>query len=560
MAPQDLRGDNNESANQDDSEVLMINLGEEKNCFELIVVAAEGAYPNWTVEHTLKYKIKNADSDLGSDSDSDFESTQSESSFSSFQTTESSEESPVKTPRHHIYFEFDSEMFFDNFSNENEDLEYFTLPMINYGENHFHYTMGNLRYRVLPFGLKNIGATYQRMATTLLHDMIHKEVEKMLGFLITRRGIEVDLSKIRAIMEILTPKIEKEVRSFLGKVQFISRFISKLTATCEPLFKLLKKDTDFEWNQDCQQAFEVVKEYLQNPPVLAPPFPRKPLIMYLSVTETSMGCMLAQENNAKIECALYYLSKKMMDYETRCTPLEKTCWGLVWAIKKLRHYLLAHQVVLVSQLDPIKYLFEKPTLIGKLARWLLLLVEFDLKYMAKKSVKGRVVAEFLADHPVTEAEAEDFMIPDKDILFLLDDTWQLYFDGASNQFGYGIGVLLVSPKRFSYPSVIQTKVKKDTLKLYHSMLEALIPQFDSIIFTHTPRVSNRFTDALAIVASMVEIPLGFTMQPLMIKQKVKPVCECAFTEENEDDGKPWYEDVMKFLEKRRVSLRSHLKG
>ncbi|XP_058217342.1 uncharacterized protein LOC131328412 [Rhododendron vialii] len=140
-----------------------------------------------------------------------------------------------------------------------------------------------------------------------------------------------------------------------------------------------------------------------------------------------------------------------MDYETRYTPLEKTCWRLVWATKKLRHYLLAHPVVLVSRLDLIKYLFEKPTLIGKLARWLLLLVEFDLKYMTRKSMKEMVVAEFLANHPVTEAEAEDFMFPEEDILFLLGDTWQLYFDGASIQCGYGIGILLVFPNDSHIP-------------------------------------------------------------------------------------------------------------
>ncbi|KAI8559469.1 hypothetical protein RHMOL_Rhmol04G0176200 [Rhododendron molle] len=110
----------------------MINLSEEKDCSELIVDAAKGAYPNWTVEHTLKYKMKHADSDLSFDSESDSESTQSESSFSSFQTTKSTEENLVKAPRHNIYFEFDSEMSFEDFSNEKEDLEYFTLPMINY--------------------------------------------------------------------------------------------------------------------------------------------------------------------------------------------------------------------------------------------------------------------------------------------------------------------------------------------------------------------------------------------------------------------------------------------
>ncbi|XP_058217340.1 uncharacterized protein LOC131328410 [Rhododendron vialii] len=92
------------------------------------------------------------------------------------------------------------------------------------------------------------------------------------------------------------------------------------------------------------------------------------------------------------------------------------------------------------------------------------------------------------------------------------------------------------------------KVKKDMLKLYHTVLEALIRQFDFVSFTHTPRVSNRFADALATLAYMVEISLVFTMLPLMIEQKVKPACKCTFTKEGEDDGKPWYEDMRKFLE------------
>ena len=99
-----------------------------------------------------------------------------------------------------------------------------------------------------------------------------------------------------------------------------------------------------------------------------------------------------------MERAIYYLRKKMLDYETRYTTLEKAWLALVWATKKLRHYLLAHSVMLVSRLDPIKCLFEKQTLTGRLARWLLLLSEFDLKYVTRKSVKRRAAVEFLADH------------------------------------------------------------------------------------------------------------------------------------------------------------------
>ena len=84
----------------------------------------------------------------------------------------------------------------------------------------------------------------------------------MLGFFIKHRGIEVDPSKIKVILEMPPPRTKKEVQSFLGKVQFIRRFITKLTLTCEPLFGLLKKGNKFQWDDRCQVAFEQIKQYL----------------------------------------------------------------------------------------------------------------------------------------------------------------------------------------------------------------------------------------------------------------------------------------------------------
>ena len=147
----------------------------------------------------------------------------------------------------------------------------------------------------MPFGLKNASATYQHVATTLLHDLIHKEVEiyvddmivkskdheghiptlrkffegiqfyklrlnpkkctfgvtsrKLLGFIVSQRGIEVNLDKIKAIVEMKPPKTEKEILEFLGRIQYISRFIAQLTMTCEPLFRLIKKEVPTEWNE-----------------------------------------------------------------------------------------------------------------------------------------------------------------------------------------------------------------------------------------------------------------------------------------------------------------------
>ena len=86
-----------------------------------------------------------------------------------------------------------------------------------------------------------------------------------------------------------TPYIEKEVKGFFGRLNYIARFISHLTATCEPIFKLLKKDQVVKWNNNFQIAFDRIKAYLQEPLILIPPVEGRPLIMYLTVLENSMG-------------------------------------------------------------------------------------------------------------------------------------------------------------------------------------------------------------------------------------------------------------------------------
>ena len=88
--------------------------------------------------------------------------------------------------------------------------------------------------------------------------------------------------------------------------------------------------------------------------------------------------MLAQEDDSKNEKAIYYLSKKFHDYENRYTLIEKSYFALIWAVQKLRHIILPFQIWVVARIDPLKYLFEKPTLNGRLSRWLILLAEFDL--------------------------------------------------------------------------------------------------------------------------------------------------------------------------------------
>ena len=166
---------------------------------------------------------------------------------------------------------------------------------------------------------------------------------------------------------------------------------------CEPIFKLLKKEVPTKWNAQCQEAFDKIKEYLLNPSVLMPPQRGKPLLHYLSLTETAIGALLAQYvEETKVENVVYYISKKMTKYETKYTSLEKICVTLVWATQKLKHYTLTSPILLIARMVPLKYLLEKPMQDGRTAKWLMLLTQFDITYVTQKSMKGRAIADHLA--------------------------------------------------------------------------------------------------------------------------------------------------------------------
>ena len=190
----------------------------------------------------------------------------------------------------------------------------------------------------------------------------------------------------------------------------------------------------------------LVPPSLLSPPVLVPPTSGRPLLLYLSVSDIALGCMLAQLDDSRKERAIYYLSKRMLEYECKYIMIERLCLALVWATRRLRHYVTEYSILLVSRLDPLRYLFDRLVLTGRLMRWSVLLTEFDIQYMTHKSVKGSIVADHLASFPVSDDIPIDDDFPDEQFVSMTSITgWQLYFDGATNQSGFRISILLISP-------------------------------------------------------------------------------------------------------------------
>ena len=163
------------------------------------------------------------------------------------------------------------------------------------------------------------------------------------------------------------------------------------------------------------------------PPILVPLVLEKPLLFYLTTTDTAMGALLAQYVEETIkENAIYYISKKMLPYKEKYSPIKKTCVALVWATHKLKHYMLAYKVLLIARMDPLKYLMEKPMQDGKTTKWVLLLLEFDIKYVTQKSIKGKAIANHLAHCSLEEAEEIQGDFPDEDIMEIEVEFWSSF--------------------------------------------------------------------------------------------------------------------------------------
>ena len=123
--------------------------------------------------------------------------------------------------------------------------------------------------------------------------------------------------------------------------------------------------------------------------------------------------MLAQLDDSGKERAIYYLSKRMLEYECGYIMIERLCLALVWATRRLIHYVTEYSILLVSLLDMLRYLFDKHVLTGRLIRWLVLLTEFDIQYVTQKSVKGSIVTDHLASFPVSDDRSIDNDFPDE---------------------------------------------------------------------------------------------------------------------------------------------------
>uniref|UniRef100_A0A2N9GI29 Uncharacterized protein n=1 Tax=Fagus sylvatica TaxID=28930 RepID=A0A2N9GI29_FAGSY len=419
-------------------------------------------------------------------------------------------------------------------------------------------------YKVMPFGLKNAGATYQRMITKMFSSQLGKTVEVYIddmapgnswGLWLPNEVSKANPDQISAILELRPPRTVREVQKLTGMAAALNRFISRAAEKCRPFFDLIKKGKNFHWGEQSDQAFEraaIVRE------------------------------------DCNVQKSVYYTSKTLDGAESRYLPLEKLAFALVCSSKKLPHYFQAHTMIVLTE-QPLKAVLRSADFSGRISKWGAQLGAYDINYRPRTSIKGQVLADFIAEF--TPAEMGPMWVNHVSSIQHMEG-WKLYIDGASNSRGSGLGVVLTAPQgqmmelaiRLSFPAsnnvaeyeallhglrcaitlqadpltiycdsqLVVNQIsgdyaaKDEKMKIYLIEAKKLLAKFTHVQIEHIGRDLNGHADALAGLASAIApelrriISVGVQSLPSAGGDTINEICSV-------DQSPSWMSPILAYL-------------
>lgn len=324
---------------------------------------------------------------------------------------------------------------------------------------------GLYQFKVLPFGLCNAPATFQRLMNSVLAGLIYKtcavylddiviasptfeqhlaDLDEVfarlrsagltlklskcqfclsdltfLGYRVTPAGIHPDPDKVRAVTEFEEPSTVKQVRQFLGLTGYYRRFVQNYAKHAEPLFALTKKDAPFNWDSDCRKAMDFLKNSITSAPVLRFPDFSLPFFIHADACDAGLGAALMQRDGEGRDVAVAYASRAVHKSEKPYSTPEKECLAVIWALEHFRPYVEGLHVTIFTDHSSLKWLMSRPNPSGRLARWSLRLQDFDFSIVHKPGVHNKV-PDALSRNPLPAVDSPMDLLPAYAVIGSLD--------------------------------------------------------------------------------------------------------------------------------------------